>query len=226
MRIAVLDTDQIRANQICAALGAIGHACSVFHGETIPEAIRREAFDLLILDWQFSTADDAMRAVRSWSPANVPVVVMAERNDENGIVEAIKAGASDYLIKPLRLGELVTRVQVLFKRAYPEQAAGEQVRFGSYLFETAAGRVTREGKVIGLTQKEFELALLFFRNLGRPLSRAYIQEAVWSQDPNVASRTMDTHVSRVRSKLGLKPESGFRLAPVYGYGYELEQLGD
>lgn len=226
MRIAVLDTDQIRANQICAALKAIGHVCSALHDETIPEMVRREAFDLLILDWQFSASGDAMRAIRSQLSANVPVVVMAERNDENGIVEAIEAGASDYVIKPLRLGELVTRVQVLFKRAYPEQAAGEQVRFGPYLFETVAGRVTRKGKAIGLTQKEFELALLFFRNLGRPLSRAYIQEAVWSQDPNIASRTMDTHVSRVRSKLGLKPESGFRLAPVYGYGYELEQLGD
>jgi DNA-binding response OmpR family regulator len=156
----------------------------------------------------------------------VPILVLAERTDENGIISAIEAGAADYLIKPLRLGELATRVQVLLKRVYPQQAAGEQIIFGPYLFETGTERVTKTGKAIDVTQKEFALALLFFRNLGRPLSRAYIQEAVWSNDPDLTSRTMDTHVSRVRNKLGLRPENGFRLAPVYGYGYELEQLGE
>jgi DNA-binding response OmpR family regulator len=80
------------------------------------------------------------------------------------------------------------------------------------------------GQSVELTQKEFDLALLFFRNIGRPLSRAYIREAVWASDAEIASRTMDTHVSRVRSKLLLRPENGFRLAPVYSYGYRLEQL--
>jgi DNA-binding response OmpR family regulator len=80
------------------------------------------------------------------------------------------------------------------------------------------------GKQIEVTQKEFDLALLLFQNLGRPLSRAYILEAIWSRERDVPSRTMDTHVSRVRNKLQLKPENGFRLTPVYSYGYRLEQL--
>ncbi len=81
------------------------------------------------------------------------------------------------------------------------------------------------GKTVDLTQKEFDLALLFFRHLGRPLSRAFIHETVWSRDAELVSRTMDTHVSRVRNKLALRPENGYRLAPVYSYGYRLEQLG-
>ena len=76
-----------------------------------------------------------------------------------------------------------------------------------------------------MTQKEFSLALLFFRNIGRPLSRAYIHESVWVRENDVPSRTMDTHVSRVRNKLHLRPENGFRLVPVYSYGYRLEKLG-
>jgi DNA-binding response OmpR family regulator len=100
----------------------------------------------------------------------------------------------------------------------------EEIRFGNYVFESRSGRLTMAGTHIQVTQKEFELALLFFRNLGRPLSRAYILEAVWASEVEIPSRTMDTHVSRVRSKLQLRPENGFRLAPVYSYGYRLEQI--
>jgi len=118
----------------------------------------------------------------------------------------------------------VARVQALLRRAYPSQSAVEQIQFGNYIFESRTGRLSMSGAEIEVTQKEFDLALLFFRNLGRPLSRAYILEAVWSRDVEVPSRTMDTHVSRVRSKLQLRPENGYRLAPVYSYGYRLEQI--
>jgi DNA-binding response OmpR family regulator len=75
-----------------------------------------------------------------------------------------------------------------------------------------------------MTQKEFRLALLFFRHLDRPLSRAFILESVWPDQAELSSRSIDTHVSRVRSKLNLQPARGFRLVPVYSYGYRLEQI--
>ena len=120
---------------------------------------------------------------------------------------------------------MVARVQALLRRAYPAQNGAEQLQFGQYVFETRPGRLLMDGVVLDVTHKEFYLALLFFRNIGRPLSRAYIHEAVWIRETAVPSRTMDTHVSRVRNKLQLKPENGFRLVPVYSYGYRLEKLG-
>ncbi len=75
-----------------------------------------------------------------------------------------------------------------------------------------------------LTQKEFQLAVLMLRNVGKPLSRGHIREMVWGRGSDVPSRTMDTHVSRVRTKLDLRPEHGYLLAPVYSYGYRLEHL--
>ncbi|MEG0884449.1 MAG: winged helix-turn-helix domain-containing protein, partial [Janthinobacterium sp.] len=105
------------------------------------------------------------------------------------------------------------------------QNGAEYLQFGHYTFETRPDRLLRDGEVLDVTHKEFALALLFFRNLGRPLSRAYIHEAVWQRDTALPSRTMDTHVSRVRNKLQLKPEHGYRLVPVYSYGYRLEKLG-
>jgi DNA-binding response OmpR family regulator len=77
---------------------------------------------------------------------------------------------------------------------------------------------------MNLTRKEFDLTLLFFRHLGRPISRASNIEMLWVRDPPTLARTLDIHVSRVRNSLGLIPAQGFRLAPVYGYGYGLAQI--
>ncbi len=221
MRIALLDNDADRAGLACQALRALGHACLAFeHASKLLEHLQRDDCDMLILDWQAENSGPALlRRARG-----LPVLVVTTRSTEGEIAAALDAGAGDYLIKPLRRGELAMRVQVMLKRAYPEQHIAEEIHFGAYAFNTQAADVTLSGKAIRLTQKEFELALLFFRNLGRPLSRAYIQDAIWPREAEVPSRTMDTHVSRVRSKLRLRPENGFRLAPVYSYGYRLEQL--
>ena len=188
--------------------------------------LRRESYDMLIIDWQVPdlSGSEVLRWAREKLSPNLPVLFMTSRSGEDDIVAGLAAGADDYMIKPIRRGELVARVQALLRRAYPSQNPIEQIQFGDYIFESRTGRLIVDGNSVDVTQKEFDLALLFFRNLGRPLSRAYILEAVWARDVEVPSRTMDTHVSRVRSKLQLRPEHGFRLAPVYSYGYRLEQI--
>jgi DNA-binding response OmpR family regulator len=84
--------------------------------------------------------------------------------------------------------------------------------------------ITRDGVVAELSDKDFDLAVLFFSNMGRLLSRRYIHESVWGRDRPVTSRTMDTHVSRIRSKLGLVYERGLELKAVYAHGYRLERI--
>ncbi|MFC5476465.1 response regulator transcription factor [Paraherbaspirillum soli] len=227
MRIAVLDDDPSQTDLVCQVLTSSGHTCHPFQsGKDLLNQLRRESYDMLVLDWQVPdfSGPEVLRWVREKLAKAIPVLFITSRSGEDDIVEGLAAGADDYMIKPIRRSELVARVQALLRRAYPIQSASEQIVFSDYLFETRSSRLTFAGKQIELTQKEFDLALLFFRNLGRPLSRAYILEAVWARDIDIPSRTMDTHVSRVRSKLQLRPENGFRLAPVYSYGYRLEQL--
>lgn len=228
MRIAVLDNDRSQADLICQVLTSAGHACQTFDsGKDMLAQLRKDSFDMLILDWQLadmSGAEVLRRAKEKMSTAT-PMMFITSSSAEDDIVAGVSAGADDYMIKPLRRGELVARVQALLRRAYPTQNGAEQLQFGPYIFETRPGRLLMDGVVIEVTHKEFYLALLFFRNIGRPLSRAYIHEAVWIRETAVPSRTMDTHVSRVRNKLQLKPENGFRLVPVYSYGYRLEKLG-
>jgi DNA-binding response OmpR family regulator len=227
MRIAVLDDDRSQSDLVCQVLTSAGHSCHAFSsGKEILNQLRRESYDMLIIHWQVPDISGAevLRWARERLPSNLPVLFMTSRSGEDDIVAGLSAGADDYMIKPIRRGELVARVQALLRRAYPTQNAVEQIQFGQYVFEVRTGRLTMKGNPVELTQKEFDLALLFFRNIGRPLSRAYILEAVWARDVEVPSRTMDTHVSRVRSKLQLRPEHGYRLAPVYSYGYRLEQI--
>jgi DNA-binding response OmpR family regulator len=227
MRIAVLDNDRNQTELVCQVLSTAGHGCQPFGSsrELMAQA-RRDSFDMLIIHWQLPDggAADVVRWVRDRFSPTFPIMFITGRSNEDDIVAGVAAGADDYMIKPIRRGELVARVQALLRTAYPTQNAVEQIQFGAYVFQSRTGRVTMKGKAIDVTQKEFDLALLFFRNLGRPLSRAFILEAVWARDVQIPSRTMDTHVSRVRSKLQLRPEHGFRLAPVYSYGYRLEQM--
>ncbi len=221
-----MDQDPGLAEAICTTLRAAGHLPYLAaDAPAVLEQLRHGEMDLLVLDAALhpATVKDLVHAARH-SPHAIPVLLLSPRAAENELTSALEAGASDYLIKPVRHGELALRIQVLLRRAYPDQHAGESLRFNAYSFDTASSRIVREGKTIEVTQKEFDLALLLFRHLGRPLSRAYIRETVWPGESELPSRTLDTHVSRVRSKLGLRPENGYRLAPVYSFGYQLEQL--
>ncbi len=96
--------------------------------------------------------------------------------------------------------------------------------FGDYLFNLQEGRLFHRSEPVTLSQKEFQVALLLFRNLARPLSRAHIIETVWKHLADIPTRTLDTHVSAIRIKLDLRPQNGYRIVPIYGYGYRLERL--
>jgi DNA-binding response OmpR family regulator len=226
MRIAILDNDPNQAELVCAALRAAGHICQpFFSAKELLLQLRRESYDMLILDWQVAdlSAVEVLRQSRDKLPVSMPVLFMTSRSGEDDIIAGMEAGANDYLIKPIRRSELVARVQALLRRSYPvTHNVTEQIRFGLYIFEPRTYRLLVNEVEINLTQKEFDLALLFFRNLDRPLSRTFINEVVWTRETDIPSRTLDTHVSRVRNKLNLRPENGFRLAPVYAYGYRLE----
>ncbi|MGB9990305.1 response regulator transcription factor [Pseudoduganella rhizocola] len=228
MRIVVLDHDRTQTDLISQVLTSAGHVCHGFQtAKDLLAQLRKDNYDMLIMDWQVDgmSAAELMRKARERLTEKAPVMFMTTSSGEDDIVAGLDAGADDYMIKPLRRSEMVARVQALLRRAFPSQNGAEQLQFGQYVFETRPGRLLMDGNVLDVTHKEFYLALLFFRNIGRPLSRAYIHEAVWIRETDVPSRTMDTHVSRVRNKLQLKPENGFRLVPVYSYGYRLEKLG-
>lgn len=226
MRIAALDDDPEQLELTKRTLAAIGHDCHVFlDGKTFLRALRRESFDLLVLDWQLPdiTGPEVVRWVRENIEQHVPILFVTNRNEERDIIEALAVGADDFMVKPMRVGELMARVRALLRRAYQPQQTVEYV-WGVYHFDTSTRVLTIEGSPIELNQKEFDLALFLFQNLGRLLSRKHLLEAVWGIDADISSRSLDTHIWRLRVKLGLKPERGYRLTAVYSLGYRLESV--
>jgi DNA-binding response OmpR family regulator len=228
MRIAILDDDLSFLELITSLLSNAGHTCDGFaKGKEMQRILLRESYDLLILDWH--VPDLSGMEILSWARANLaptlPILFTTSRSAESDIVEGLTRGADDYIVKPIREKELLGRVKALLRRSYPVNLQGH-LEFGRYVFEPRKASVRIDQQEIELTPKEYDLALLLFRNLGRPISRTHITDTLWTRMVDAPIRSLDTHLSRVRSKLQLVPDNGFRLMPVYGFGYRLESLAE
>jgi len=228
MRIAVLDDDHAQLEFASAALGTVGHTCTVFtQARALIHRLQRETFDLVTLDWNIGDmqGDEVLTWIRQHCVASLPVLFMTGRSHESDIIDMLNAGADDYLVKPVSAPVLIARITSLLRRAYQHKQSATRQQFDDYVFDLQKLHVFHRGVQIPLSQKEFQVALLFFRNFARELSRTHILETVWKYSPEIPTRTLDTHVSAVRVKLDLRPQNGYCIVPIYGYGYRLERLG-
>ena len=224
MRIAVLDDDRLLLEMMERVIQEMGNTCQLYEtGQACLQDLRRETFDMLIVDWELP--DTSGPEVISWArqhlDASLPILFITHRSEERDIVEGLQCGADDFMTKPVRVAELKARMHALLRRAYPECTDDVQT-FGPYTFTRSSLSVTFGGKEVVLTYREFALALLLFQNAGRLMSRDHLREAVWGQNSEVLSRTLDTHVSRLRQVLQLRPGNRYSIAAVYGLGYRLD----
>ena len=225
MRIAILEDDPSQLELLGHWLALADHDPQRFeHGIDLLKAISQENFDLLILDWNLPDLSgiDVLKRVRQGS--KIPVLFCTSRDGQDDVVKALREGADDYLSKPIRQLELLARIESVTRRASRMQAKDEAFEVDCFRVDCASRTITRDGALLELNAKDFDLAVLFLRNLGRLLSRSYIHEAVWGAKGSVTSRTIDTHVSRIRGRLGFVYEQGWELKAVYAHGYRLERI--
>ncbi len=225
MKIASLEDDLDQARRIQQVLTAAGYACTSYHqSRDLLAALRTEIFDLVLLDWHLPDidGDDVVRWLRANIGARIPVIFLTNRSSEDDLVEGLRAGADDYIVKPMRPLELLARVAALLRRSQIAEPADAVFEVARYRIDPAARAISLDGVPISLAPKEFELALLFFRNVGRLMSRDVLAECVWNREIPATSRTLDTHLSNIRQKLQLRPQHGVRLTSSYALGYRLE----
>lgn len=225
--VGLLEDDPDMAALVSQWLEESGYAVRLFRSAA--EFRRRqgvEAIDLLLLDWMLpdSTGIDVIGAIRSSANGKLPVIFLTARDAEDDIVRALASGGDDYVVKPPKRRELLARMGVVLRRHTGEGDAGESIELPPYVIDTKRRRVSIDGKEVDLTQREFDLASFLFRRNGRIVSRDALLENVWNLSATVSTRTVDTHVSRLRKKLALSGEHGWRLAAIYQHGYRLEQI--
>ncbi len=215
IRILVVDDEKPICDLIDLNLSSAGYHCTtVQDGAEAIAIIEKEEFDLILLDIMLPGADgyDVMEYVR---PLGVPVIFITAKHEVKDRVKGLKLGADDYLVKPFDVVELLARVEAVLRRY---NKSDQRVVIGDVVVDVEARRVTRAGKPVILTNKEFGLLMLFVRNKNIALFREMLYEKVWEEDYLGDSRTLDLHVQRLRKKLGWEQN----LVAVYKVGYRLE----
>jgi len=206
-------------------LAAEGYA--VRHAGDVPSgaaAIAAGDYDLVLLDLMLpgGSGMDLLRDMRA-AGNDRPVLVLTARASVPERVVGLKLGADDYLPKPFDSMELLARIEALLRRAAGSVAgAGGIMRFGDMELDPDRSEVRRSGRALALTVQEYRLLAFLAAHPGKTLSRERLLEEVWGYDADVASRTVDVHVSSLRQKLGDDPNRPRWIVTVRGFGYRFE----
>ncbi len=225
MHIAILEDDSDQSALLQLWVGNGQHSSRTFSTTAqFIDGIKKERFDLLLIDWMLpdGTGADVLRWVRQNLGWQIPVVVVTARDDEITVVSALNAGADDYLVKPPKPMELLARLEAVARRV---KSGGLPVlRLGSFELDVQRHRLCHDGNPVKLTQKEFDLSVYLLQNPGKLLSRDHLLNKIWGLNTDVDTRTVDTHISRLRKKLVLDGSRGWKLTPIYGYGYRFDRV--
>lgn len=181
--------------------------------------------DALVLDLMMPGLDgfEVLRRLRSARRA-VPVLVLSARGEDEDRIQGFEYGADDFVVKPAPLREIVLRLRAILRRTGAAPAALERVQFGEVEADFAAYSLTRGGKRYGLNRLEAELLRYFLAHAGEPLDRNRLLVEVWGQErPASASRTVDTHVFRLRQKIEADPDRPRHLHTLRGVGYRFDR---
>ena len=153
------------------------------------------------------------------STAAIPIIMVTAKGEEIDRVVGFEVGADDYLVKPFSSRELLLRIKAILRRSTPEQKSDKSLNLGDLTIDPSRHRVTVAAEEITLTSTEYKLLMVLAERPGRVQSRERLLQDVWGYSSEADSRTVDTHITRLRAKLG---EAGDMILTVRGFGYKLE----
>ena len=228
MRVAILEDDSDQAELMKLWLTHADHTVDC-HADAASflRAVRRDSFDLYVLDWVLPDLSgiEVLKRLRKEMGDYTSAIIVTAKDEEQSIVRGLEAGADDYLVKPVRRAEMMARVSAVLRRAAGHEPGKENLDVEPYSLSLTNKTVSLNGEKLNLTNREFELALFFFRNTGKMMSRNHLLEAIWGiENKSVSTRTVDTHVSRLRKKLKLREGNGWILSAIYQHGYRMERV--
>lgn len=225
MRILIAEDDNGTAGFVERGLGELGHAVSrVATGDDALHAGTTESFDVAVLD-RMLPGIDGIEVLRRWRAAGVkmPVLMLTALGGIDDRVTGLEAGADDYLVKPFAFVELSARIAALLRRP-PISDVATAFTVGDISLDLLRREVRRGGREVRLQPREFSLLEQLMRNAGRVVTRTMLLEAVWGYDFDPQTNIVESHLSRMRSKLN----DGVERDPIEtlrGIGYRMRQNG-
>jgi DNA-binding response OmpR family regulator len=192
---------------------------SATDGEQALALAAREAPDLIVLDLMMPRLSgwDVCRALRARG-IDVPIIMLTARGEEADRVRGLELGADDYIAKPFSLRELLARVRAVLRRPGPRQKV-EEFAFGDVRIRLRGRQVWKAGEEIALTRKEFDLLVYLLAHRGEVVTRERLLDEVWGYERFPTTRTVDTHVLRLRRKFEMDPDRPTWILTVHGQGY-------
>ena len=213
-KILIVEDEEVIANLIKMNLRHAGYSCDVANdGNTGADMMEKNSYDLCLFDIMLPGIN-GYELLEYAKSLHMPVIFLTAKGETADKVKGLKLGADDYITKPFEIIELLARVENVLRRFNKVE---QEIRIGDVEINVTARTVTKGGKDINLTIKEFDLLLLFMRNPDRALYREMIYEQVWDGPYMGDSRTVDLHVQRLRRKAGLEQQ----IESVYKVGYRL-----
>lgn len=179
----------------------------------------KETIDMILLDVMLPNIDGWTVCREIKKTSDVPIIMLTARSEDFDEVHGFEIGADDYVKKPIKPSALVARISSHFKRLEKFKPKTEDYTFGTLNIDPSSHTVTIEGSPVNLSPKEFELLLMLVKHLGQVVTREQLLNQVWGYDYYGGDRTVDTHMGRLRIKLG---EMGNSIATIRGYGYRFE----
>ena len=215
VRILIVEDEKPISDLLEMSLTAAGYACDCLdNGASAADAVETKHYDLILLDVMLPGID-GFELMEYLAPLEIPVIFITARSAVKDRIKGLRLGADDYIVKPFEIAELLARVETVLRRYHKTES---RITVDDVVVDTQSRVVTKGGKIIQLTAKEYNLLVLFLQNKNIALFRETIYERVWENEYMGDSRTVDLHVQRLRKKLGWQE----RIAAVYKVGYRLE----
>jgi DNA-binding response OmpR family regulator len=190
-------------------------------GEQALNVFRKEKYDMIILDVMLPVVDglSVLKKIRE-QDSSVPILMLTAKSQEMDKVIGLELGADDYVTKPFGLSELLARVKAVLRRSKMEKPEPQKFKFGPFELDLENYTMTKHGEEIHFSQKEFQLMKHLIRHPNQALRKADILAAVWHYDIDVTTRTIDTHIARIRRKLGDQDKNSIiQTVPTVGYKF-------
>lgn len=213
--ILIVEDDEAIADLIRMNLASEGYQCTgAGDGMEAVCALEQGSYDLVLLDIMLPKLD-GYALLEQIRPTGTPVIFITAKGAVEDRIRGLKAGADDYLVKPFQIGELLARVEAVLRRRLP---GGETLRLGDVTVRTDSRQVEKDGCPVILTAKEFDLLVELLQNKNVALYRERLYEKVWNEPFLGETRTLDSHIQRLRKKLGWED----RIRTIFRVGYRLE----